>query len=176
MPIQPSQLPVPAESILHAYRQLIADIDTMIDKLAGSRFKAVMKCGPGCSGCCTQFSVLPLEAAIVSGITQSQRPAAGNDREKCLLLADDLCQIYEVRPVICRTQGLPLGYIDEEAGTIEVSACPLNFPDDYPLGHDDLLFMDRINRRLAELNLDYCRAAGLDPEKRISLADLASAA
>lgn len=176
MPVQPPLLPVPAENILRAYRQLIADIDAMIDTLTGSRFQAVMKCGPGCSGCCMRFSVLPLEAAVVSGILGTRRTTAGNDREKCLLLADDLCQVYEVRPVICRTQGLPLGYIDEEAGTIEVSVCPLNFPEDYPIGHDDLLYMDRFNRRLAELNLQYCQVAGLDPEKRIPLADLIPAA
>ena len=173
MPVHRPQLPLPAESIRKAYRQLIADLDSMIGALAGGRFQTVLNCGPGCSDCCTRFSVLPLEAALVSEMLRERTPIrAGAAREKCLLLADDLCQVYEVRPVICRTQGLPLGYIDEEAGTIEVSACPLNFADEYPLGHDDLLYMDQFNRRLAELNLHYCRAAGLDPEKRIPLAEL----
>ena len=166
------RLPVPAESIRGAYYQLIADLDTTITALAGNRFQSILRCGPGCSDCCMQFSVLPLEAAFIAEILQAKILVAGNDREKCLLLADDLCQVYEVRPVICRTQGLPLGYVDEVAGAIEVSACPLNFPDDFPLTHDDLLYMDQFNSRLAELNLQYCRATGLDSEKRIPLADL----
>lgn len=176
MTLQSSQIPPPADTIRKAYRQLIADIDAMIHKLTESRFQAIMRCKPGCADCCVQFSVLPLEAALVAEFLNTQTPEISRCREKCLLLSDDLCQVYEVRPVICRTQGLPLAYIDEAAGAVEVSACPLNFPDDYPLAHDDLLYMDQFNSRLAELNLQYCQSVGLDPKHRIPLADLVAAA
>lgn len=170
-----SPFPPTSPDIRNAYRELVADIEVMTEKFAQDRFRTILQCGPGCADCCIRFSVLPLEAAIVAEALQGQKPIPRDDGDKCLLLSGDLCQVYEVRPVICRTQGLPLGYIDEAAGTIEVSACPLNFPDDYPLTHDDLLYMDQFNSRLAALNLQYCRAAGLDPEKRIPLADLVAA-
>jgi Fe-S-cluster containining protein len=165
-------MPSPDENIRAAYRQLVHDIDIMADTLTRERFSTVMQCRAGCSDCCVQFSVLPLEAALVAEMLGGRALSAKQENEKCLLLSDDLCLVYEVRPIICRTQGLPLGYIDEEAGAIEVSACPINFPDDFPLSHDDLMFMDAFNQRLAELNLQYCRLAGLDPEVRIPLADL----
>lgn len=175
MTVQILQIPPPTESIREAYQQLIADINTMIDTIAGSRFKSRLQCRPGCASCCMQFSVLPLEAALVAEALHEHTPMSQKNGDSCLLLVDNLCQVYAVRPIICRTQGMPLGYVDEYAGTIEVSACPLNFPDDFPLTHDDLLYMDQFNSRLAELNLQYCRATGLDPEKRIPLADLVPA-
>jgi len=164
--------PTPEEDIRKAYRQLVAEIDALAEKLGSERFCQVLRCKPGCADCCIAFSVLPLEAALVAEVLQAAGLSERRDPERCRLLSDDLCLVYEVRPIICRTQGLPLGYIDEAAGAIEVSACPLNFPDDYPLEHDDLLYMDDFNRRLAELNLRYCRSNGLDPAKRIPLADL----
>lgn len=168
-------LPPPSPDIRRAYRELVADIEAMTEKYTQERFRTIMQCGPGCADCCIRFSVLPLEAAVVAEALQGKIVLLQDEGDKCLLLSGDLCQVYEVRPVICRTQGLPLGYIDEAAGTIEVSACPLNFPEDYPLAHDDLLYMDTFNSRLAALNLQYCHAAGLNPERRIPLADLVAA-
>ncbi len=86
----------------------------------------------------------------------------------------DHCSIYDIRPIICRTQGLPIAYIDEASGSIEVSACQINFADDYQFSQKDLLFMDQLNQRLAELNLQYCNATGQDPHKRVPLAHLIS--
>ena len=118
------------------------------------------------------FSVLPLEAAMLAEALAGQSLTVVRSPDRCLLLRDGLCAIYALRPVICRTQGLALAYIDEAAERIEVSACPLNFPDAAPLEQEDLLFMDLFNERLAALNLRYCRLNGLAPERRIALADL----
>ena len=120
------------------------------------------------------FAVLALEAAIIVHLLVPSQVVSPADEKKCLLLREGLCSVYEQRPIICRTQGLPLGYIDEEAGTIEVSACELNFTQSYPFTHDDLLFMDTFNRRLAGLNQQYCCSAGLRPERRIPISDLIS--
>ncbi len=165
-------LPVPADRVREAYLQLIADIDMMMEKNISMHFQDVMKCGPGCSDCCVSFSVLPLEAAFIAQKLSMAHPVKGKNLTKCLLLSDDLCQVYAIRPVICRTQGLPLGYVDEFAGTIEVSACPLNFPEDFPFTQENLFFMDQFNLRLAELNAEYCEDSGVDPDKRIPLGDL----
>jgi uncharacterized protein len=88
------------------------------------------------------------------------------------LLENGLCCLYDRRPVLCRTQGMALAYLDEESQTIEVSACRINFPEEFSFEQDDLLFMDGFNDRLASLNLQYCRQAGLQPDCRIALSDL----
>lgn len=178
MDFQIMQIVPPSKNLRESYRKLVADIDAMVGKFTANRFQAILQCRPGCADCCMQFSVLPLEAAFIIEVLHAQTlnmPMRYAGDKKCLLLLDNLCQVYDARPVICRTQGLALGYIDEDAGTIEVSACPLNFPEDYPLSHDDLLYMDQFNSRLAELNLQYCQDTGLDPEKRIPLGAVAAA-
>lgn len=167
-------LPPPAEHIREAYRQLVTDIDELAEKLVTTRFSHVLQCRPGCDECCMRFSVLPLEAAIIVEAIQSVPLAEQADNEKCMLLYGGFCQVYDVRPIICRTQGLPLGYVDEEKGIIEVSACQLNFAADYPLDSDDLLYMDAFNRRLAELNLEYCQVVKIEPQQRLPFNTLAS--
>ncbi len=162
------------------YHQLLADLDTEIARI-GKVHAATLSCGPGCSSCCLAFSVLPIEAAclqkaitalpLTSQERLGQNLAQGDER--CPLLIDELCRVYAARPVICRTQGLPLAYVDEERQAIEVSACPLNFRDDYAFAPESLLFMDGFNARLAELNRAWCRAQGLAPDKRIPLQEIA---
>jgi Fe-S-cluster containining protein len=120
-----------------------------------------------------QFSVLALEAAMVNERLGRMPPLLSSPLgSHCTLLEDSRCLIYHIRPIICRTQGLPLAYRDDESGPLEVSACYRNFPADFLFAEDHLVFMDQFNCRLAALNVQYCRAAGLDPLKRIPLADL----
>jgi len=161
------------------YHQLLDNLDAEIDRIAKMHV-TVISCGPGCASCCLPFSVLPIEAACVQEAIDALSPADHNtlrhnlskDTEGCPLLINDLCSIYAARPVICRTQGLPLAYVDEELETIEVSACPLNFPNDYAFIPEKLLFMNGFNTRLADLNLAWCREHSLVPDKRIPLADI----
>ena len=69
---------------------------------------------------------------------------------------------------------MALAYLDEESQSIEVSACRINFPEGFAFAQDDLLFMDSFNDRLAVLNIQYCRQAGLQPDCRIALSDILS--
>lgn len=162
------------------YHQLLATLDAEIARI-GERHAGALSCGPGCASCCLSFSVLPLEAAFLRKAIASLPPAsqtrlarnlaAGDDR--CPLLIDELCCIYAARPVICRTQGLPLAYVDEEREAVEVSACPLNFPAEYAFTPENLLFMDEFNERLFELNLAWCRKHGMVQDRRIPLREIA---
>lgn len=163
-------LPRPDPSIRPAYQQLIAEIDLAVDTLSAKLGAGSLRCGPGCSSCCTAFSVLPLEAALLTTALPVLPVKSPGDSYLCRLLVDHLCTAYPYRPVICRTQGLPIAYVEKALGQIEVSACPLNFADDYRFVQEDLLFLDRFNSRLAELNLSYCRTAGLNPQVRIPIA------
>ena len=95
----------------------------------------------------------------------------------CPLLVNDRCSIYESRPLICRTQGLPL-LIEAEDGGQEVDFCSLNFTeagavDD--LDEDHLVPLEALNLRLALLNLEHCRETGLGDGasgERMKMADI----
>jgi len=102
---------------------------------------------------------------------------ARGERVSCPLLVDDRCSIYESRPLICRTQGLPL-LMEAEDGGQEVDFCPLNFTgagavDD--LDEEHLVPLDALNLRLALLNLEHCRETGQGDEasgERMKMADV----
>ena len=164
-------LPPVDPALRQAYAALIADLDEQIAQLAGA-LTAQLRCAPTWAGCCMAFSLLPLEAAILQEELTQHKLVGATDLVVCALLRDQLCQAYPARPVICRTQGLPLAYIDPEAGAIEVSACQLNFADDFAFTEEGLLFMDPFNERLATLNHHYCRSHNLPDNHRIAIADL----
>ena len=165
-------LPVPEDGIRQDYEQLIREIDRCVQDLTAGRLAGRVRCAPGCAECCMAFSVLALEAALLSEALVDLSAPGETPEGCCSFLQDGFCRLYAARPVICRTQGMALAYINEISRSIEVSACPVNFPEDAPLEHEDLFFMDEFNGRLAELNLRYCRQNGLEPEIRIALADL----
>ena len=166
-------LPEPADTLREAYRALIAEIDTKMARLVQDRFIGRLRCQAGCDSCCIRFSVLPIEAAFIATVVPRSLPLPNEGGDRCCFLREGMCTIYMYRPVLCRTQGVPLGYVDEVAGTIEVSACPLNFQEDYLFEIDDLYMMDEINHKLAELNLTYCKQNDIAPDVSIALEMLA---
>ena len=92
----------------------------------------------------------------------------------CPLLVDDQCSIYDSRPIICRTQGLPLLY-EAEDGNSEVDFCPLNFTDENAtdeLEENFLVPLDALNVKLSIANLEFCQAHEIEPNHRIKIADL----
>ncbi len=94
-----------------------------------------LQCRRGCSGCCSdELTVLEAEAAIIVArhpevLQQPPHPAGA-----CAFLdAEGACRVYADRPYICRTQGLPLRWIEQELaedGVMEVleyrDICHLN--------------------------------------------------
>ncbi len=93
------------------------------------------------------------------------------------MLVDDRCAVYESRPLICRTQGLPL-LIEAEDGEAEVDFCPLNFtaPDAVAdLDETHLVPLDELNLKLALVNLQYCREQGIADDasgQRVPMANI----
>lgn len=163
-----------------------------------SRYSAHLNCHAGCSGCCQHhLSVFAVEAAAIRQAINSlpqetqdrvhQQAIAINEQESrgervaCPLLVDNKCSIYEQRPLICRTQGLPLLIQSEdetEEGAGEVDFCPLNFTTPEAvndLDEDHLVPLDRLNLKLAMVNLNYCREVGISDEEsgqRIAMSDI----
>jgi len=168
---------------ISTYQQLLADLAMETGRIT-ALLASSLRCGPGCDSCCISFAVFPIEArnmqeaivALPPAEKEKLRKKTGKSGDCCPLLLDKLCAIYEARPVICRTQGLPLAYVDEERESIEVSACPLNFGDDFAFSEENLLFMDAFNSRLFDLNLEYCVQNGLSTELRIPILDIATKA
>ncbi|MFZ5776247.1 MAG: YkgJ family cysteine cluster protein [Thermodesulfobacteriota bacterium] len=168
---------------LDAYQRLLSSLAGQLVRLERLAANAAhLRCGPGCASCCRPFSVLPIEAAALANALTALPPAtrerihhqARAATESCPLLIDGLCTLYQARPVICRTHGLPLAYLNEELEAIEVSACPMNFTDEYEFSPEQLLFMDEVNAELRQANQAYCGRHGLPPDRRIPIQLLAA--
>jgi Fe-S-cluster containining protein len=133
-----------------------------------------LNCEEGCDMCCMDFSIFPLEVdaikaqageALKNGVT----PAAEGE---CPFLVNHSCVIYPARPMICRTQGLPLLYMGEE--NWELSTCELNFTDfDFDEFTQENTFpQDRFNSRLFMLNKKYIETLPGRPYKPTDLIPL----
>ena len=130
---------------LDPWRQVTARADAFFDQVAASCGEH-LRCAAECVDCCQQdLEVLAAEAlAILHGL-EGLPPATLRALERgadhaagaCVLLLDRRCAVYDARPLICRTHGLPIRYGDLEDPDAEagVSCCALNFVEaDPPAG------------------------------------------
>lgn len=143
-------------------------------------FHGKMQCRVDCFHCCTLNSVLPIEAVALAkairdldadGRREINIQTEQQDLSYCPLLLEGRCTVYSSRPLICRTHGAPLAYVDYAAEAIEISACPVNFSADFSFNNEQLLYMDELNRELLTLNEQFTsRQEG--SQLRISLRDV----
>ena len=147
------------------------------DARVRARYPASLQCNKGCAMCCHQhLSVVGAEflciAQAVRGLPVEARAAlrerveAGRDDPRCVLLDDaGLCRVYEARPTICRSHGLPVR-VD---GARDV--CPLNFAGDGPgldeVAEDCVLDLEHVDSVVGLVD----RLAGGDPLARVDLFD-----
>jgi uncharacterized protein len=115
-----------------------------------------IECKAGCSGCCMEFNILPVEFhALKTEASGILKNIVQQIDSPCPLLADGFCQIYSSRPFICRTQGLPLLFMNGE--NWELSVCELNFAS---FSFEDFTSLntlpyDKFNSRLFMLNQEF---------------------
>jgi hypothetical protein len=164
--------------VLARYRELGAYCDALAARVR-DRFAATWQCRAGCSGCCRLSTVCGLEAVVLllAGIGSGSPGSVGGDGGMCRLLRDDRCLLYENRPLICRTHGLPL--VSDSLTEGEVDCCPLNLPaltGVVELEADLVLDLDLLTENLMRLNLAFFLLLGRSElaETRFSLADLAT--
>jgi Fe-S-cluster containining protein len=120
---------IKTKQILDQYLFIRNEIDRTCDRLH-QEHKENTKCRKGCSDCCMNFSLLPVEfISILEEIKDKEVKLNIEDKDKCLFLSDGTCQIYAHRPSICRSHGLPILNMDEEGENMELSFCPLNFQE-----------------------------------------------
>ncbi|MFW6049552.1 MAG: YkgJ family cysteine cluster protein [Myxococcota bacterium] len=177
---------------LSAYRALLAAVDAFAAGVRARRREAVA-CRSGCSGCCaSEPEVGPLEAEAVrrhlralpeEARTRIRGRAASPAPGACVMLEPGgTCGIYAGRPLVCRTQGMPLRYppgfvpvetVVARSGRDEIVWCPLNFVASTP-EPDDVLDAARADAALGVANMRHCDARGSDPLARSPLRRLAA--
>ena len=165
---------------MKAYEDLRANASAFFEMVYARR-SADMTCEQGCDACCyVQLTVCAVEAdAIRSALSALDENEKRTLRERavamdvdsdagdgaCVMLGRQGCTVYEARPLVCRTHGLPIAYTD--APDVPVDAlldaksvgaerrtltwCELNFEEHQP-AREDVLDGDRLNQALAMVN------------------------
>ena len=135
-----------------------------------------LRCGRGCSMCCVDnLTVYEVEAdrivASHAAFLQTAEPRAPG---MCAFLdAEGACRVYAERPYVCRTQGLPLRWYEEDdEGEIVESRdiCELNLegaPLD-ALDEEDCFQLGHVEEQLMALQA----AADGGEMRRVALRDL----
>jgi hypothetical protein len=114
-----------------------------------------MQCQTGCSDCChVRLSITGVEADAIRAYVEN-RPIVPNLKPEVCAALDDRgrCQIYEARPVVCRSHGVPIRM--REASLPVIRSCFRNFTQTEPAA-DCVLDQET----LSTLVLAVDRAAG----------------
>jgi len=124
------RLPIISTDDIAGLRRLHAAVDTLTAPLV-AQHAARLLCRRGCSACCVDgLTVFALEAARIAD-RHPELLAHGTPHPEgaCAFLdAEGACRIYADRPYVCRTQGLPLRWLEEREGkVVELrDVCELN--------------------------------------------------
>lgn len=148
--------------------KLIVEYDKLIETIEKKNVRlekehaGQMLCHRGCSSCCQPFDIVPLEKYIIHkkladkgiAIPKQQNPKV------CKYLKNNECSIYDIRPIMCRTHGFPLLYLNEDETAYEFSTCEKNFVD-FDLDEaveGNCIMMDDHNYVLNQLNIKFLKA------------------
>jgi Fe-S-cluster containining protein len=147
------------------YLKILAAIDVEFARnraLHGER----IHCRPGCTDCCYhRFSITGIEAERIAEALDRLEPerrrvieirsreyieAGPGARLPCPALEQDVCSIYEFRPLMCHKFGMPLYNPDKPD---RILACKLNFQDGDEISDPDLVpIQTRIHRAWQDLS------------------------
>ena len=145
------------------YRDLVTKVDATFAGIHG-RQRDAMRCGRGCAACCKpQLTVCAVENAAITEYLSAHPEVKPNQRKDACVMLDtnDACMIYPVRPLVCRSHGVPLTFNDR--GEERRDVCPLNFtaiPIE-SLPPSDCINLDTLNTLLALINKAYAPTASL---------------
>jgi len=108
-----------------------SEIDRKVVRLEKNHSERI-NCKAGCASCCVdELTVFEIEAEnIKQNYSELLLTAEPAEKGKCAFLdKEGKCRVYNHRPYVCRTQGLPLSWIEElEDGSLAEmrDICPLN--------------------------------------------------
>jgi hypothetical protein len=167
-------------SVLARYHELTARIDAFFARVA-ERHTSDLRCAAGCDACChTRPTVTAVEAAAIAAWARTRTAderaaiaaaAAHDDLARCPALDDaGRCRIYDARPIICRSHGVPVRMRDARSLPL-VTSCHLNFTTHGPAAADADCILDQqlVSTMLALVNQEAGAGA---TDERIDLADL----
>ena len=147
---------------LDNYKQLLARVDALCSTIS-SALEGQITCSAGCSSCCTSITVFPVEAAAMREMLANlpeqeaeeirRHVSTHADGERCPLLFNHRCLLYEARPIICRTHGLPIIYTND--GRRSSDCCPLNLANTESLPGSQVIDLDKLNTLLVAVNSIY---------------------
>jgi uncharacterized protein len=144
-------------------------------------------CQNGCFRCClVDLSIFQVEADFIRSWFRSLSPSRqkelrvlwineaqvaenfnGDKTQACHFLNEGSCTIYEVRPLICRTQGLALSFTLESKKYMDI--CPLNEKMLDHLSTEGFLNLDLLNLILSQVENLASRSSW---RPRINLSEL----
>ncbi len=165
--------------LLENYQQLTARVDALCKTIADTLGKQIT-CSAGCSSCCTSITIFPVEAAAMREALNNLPDQKAEEirrhvlehaeDERCPLLFHHQCLLYEARPIICRTHGLPIIYTAE--GQRNSDCCPHNLTDsESPLSGTSVVDLDKLNTLLVAVNSIYMsQNESSDTELRVTIA------
>jgi hypothetical protein len=121
---------MPLKSLQETLTQLYAEVDRQAEALHALH-AARLQCRRGCNSCCVDgLTVFEVEAEnIRRHHGDLLADGAPHPEGGCAFLDEQgACRIYTHRPYVCRTQGLPLRWIEHrDGGAVELrDICPLN--------------------------------------------------
>ncbi len=153
---------------------------------AAETLGAKLSCHRGCTGCCQrEVTVFPVEAErLRRHVAEHGAPGAAAGVGCPMLGADGGCRVYEVRPMICRSHGLPIRFASTGApedparrtpGTTSPATeardvCPLNADaglDVWAVDAGALLNIDVLNAQLFAINRLFGRGDERVPVGRL---------
>lgn len=136
-------------------RELHREVDEATEPLV-RRHEGQLQCRRGCHECCIDgLSVSEVEAALIVRSADPAALRAGPSESGCAFLGSaGECRIYPHRPYVCRTQGLPLRWLEEDEHDDIVEqrdVCHLNVIDTASLAEGELWLLGPYEQRLADL-------------------------
>ena len=165
------------------YHALVAKVDAFFARVT-ARHGGQMQCHTGCNDCCQgDLSVTSVEAAVISaGLAalppeekqQLARRAQVAQAGRCVALtADGRCGIYPLRPLVCRSHGLPIRMAVPAATPARlpvIDSCFKNFtagPDQ--VDSDCVLDQTTLSTVLHAIDADHAKQTGQPAGKRVSI-------
>ena len=171
------------------YRELVGRGDAFVARV-GARHASELRCGPGCDGCCrTRLTITAVEADAIASWAASEPPAVGAALAaggrapvdaaavRCAALdGAGRCRIYPVRPLVCRSHGVPIR-LGASRGLPVITACELNFTARGPAAADADCVLDQelVSTTLGLIDHAAGADAGGPPRPRRDLADVLAA-
>ncbi|MBK8808144.1 MAG: YkgJ family cysteine cluster protein [Bacteroidales bacterium] len=146
--------------VLEDYLNLVKFVEQETERMQNLHTKHIT-CKKGCSSCCLSFRIFSVEKDIIYKTLLENDIALPlhneNTETTCKYLVNGDCSIYQYRPIMCRTHGFPLLYLNEDEDAYEFSGCELNFStiDMSEVVIENCIMMDDINKKLFTINETY---------------------